>query len=68
MTHRYGGADLQPVPFTEGEYRRLLEAMPVMLWTADAGGVWEHVNAAWAAYTGVMGRTRGFGFEEALHP
>lgn len=68
MTHEHGGAGLRPVPSTEGEYRRLLEAMPVMLWTADAGGVWEHVNAAWATYTGITGHTRGFGFEEALHP
>ncbi|ULH17022.1 HD domain-containing protein (plasmid) [Deinococcus sp. KNUC1210] len=49
-------------------YRRLLEAMPVMLWTADAAGNWTHVNAAWIDYTGLIGETRGFGFEAALHP
>ena len=49
-------------------YYRLLESMPVMLWTADAGGIWHHVNEAWTRYTGVLGPTRGFGFEEALHP
>lgn len=51
-----------------GAYLRLLDAMPVMLWTADAGGHWNHVNRHWAAYTGLVGETRGFGFEEALHP
>lgn len=55
---------LQP----EDGYRHLIDAMPVMLWTANAAGTWEHVNRAWADYTGVVGRTRGFGFEEALHP
>jgi PAS domain S-box-containing protein/putative nucleotidyltransferase with HDIG domain len=49
-------------------YLRLLDAMPVMLWTADAGGVWHHVNGRWAEYTGLTGEARGFGFEEALHP
>lgn len=55
---------LQP----EDGYRHLLDEMPVMLWTADASGVWEHVNRAWVDYTGLVGGTRGFGFEEALHP
>ena len=49
-------------------YLRLLDAMPVMLWTADAEGHWHHVNRLWTAYTGLLGETGGFGFEEALHP
>jgi PAS domain S-box-containing protein/putative nucleotidyltransferase with HDIG domain len=49
-------------------YRRLLDAMPVMLWTAEATGRWTHVNNAWIRYTGVLGESRGFGFEAALHP
>ncbi|MPY65452.1 HD domain-containing protein [Deinococcus sp. SDU3-2] len=49
-------------------YLRLLDGMPVMLWTADAAGVWQHVNRRWAAYTGLTGASAGFGFEEALHP
>ncbi len=49
-------------------YQQLLEAMPVMLWTANADGVWHHVNRVWIHYTGLIGETRGFGFEEALHP
>lgn len=49
-------------------YLRLLNAMPVMLWTADASGHWQHVNRHWATYTGILGETEGFGFEEALHP
>ncbi|MFC5848210.1 HD domain-containing phosphohydrolase [Deinococcus petrolearius] len=49
-------------------YLRLLDAMPVMLWTADARGHWHHVNRHWASYTGLTGEAQGFGFEEALHP
>lgn len=39
-----------------------------MLWTANPQGVWEHVNREWVTYTGVLGETIGFGFEEAIHP
>ena len=60
--------ELYPPDGPGAAYERLLAAMPVMLWTANAHGVWEHVNRAWASYTGVMGDTWGFGFEEAMHP
>jgi diguanylate cyclase (GGDEF)-like protein/PAS domain S-box-containing protein len=46
----------------------LLAALPLMLWTARADGVWTHVNPRWAAYTGITSSDQGFGFEEALHP
>ncbi|MFB9991191.1 HD domain-containing phosphohydrolase [Deinococcus oregonensis] len=46
----------------------LLSALPAMLWTAGADGVWTHVNRRWAAYTGLQGESLGFGFEAALHP
>ena len=46
----------------------LLEALPVMLWTARADGVWTHVNTRWTTYTGIQGSAPGFGFEAALHP
>lgn len=49
-------------------YLRLLDRMPVMLWTADAAGRWHHVNGRWVDYTGLSGVAQGFGFEEALHP
>jgi len=55
---------LGPAP----EYRRLVEDMPVMLWTADAVGRWTHVNTRWIEYTGLVGEASGFGFEAALHP
>ena len=55
---------LSPAP----EYRRLVEDMPVMLWTADAVGRWTHVNTRWIEYTGLVGEASGFGFEAALHP
>lgn len=55
---------LGPAP----EYRRLVEEMPIMLWTADATGRWTHVNGRWTEYTGLIGEARGFGFEAALHP
>lgn len=50
------------------EYLLLLNAMPVMLWTADSAGIWQHVNGCWAEYTGLIGEAQGFGFEQALHP
>jgi diguanylate cyclase (GGDEF)-like protein/PAS domain S-box-containing protein/putative nucleotidyltransferase with HDIG domain len=46
----------------------LLSALPAMLWTARADGVWTHVNRRWAAFTGMQGESSGFGFEAALHP
>jgi len=46
-----------------------LEALPIMLWTARADGVWTHVNPRWESYTGYQGDAPGhFGFEAALHP
>jgi len=46
-----------------------LEALPIMLWTARADGVWTHVNPRWEIYTGYQGDAPGhFGFEAALHP
>jgi len=46
-----------------------LEALPIMLWTARADGVWTHVNPRWETYTGYQGDAPGhFGFEAALHP
>jgi len=47
-----------------------LEALPIMLWTARADGVWTHVNPRWEAYTGFQGDDAPghFGFEAALHP
>ena len=53
---------------SQEDYLKLLNAMPVMIWTADAVGRWQHVNTRWAEYTGVIGESAGFGFEEALHP
>ncbi|GAA5511664.1 hypothetical protein Dcar01_00376 [Deinococcus carri] len=53
---------------SEQAYLSLLNAMPVMLWTADAEGLWHHINGRWAEYTGLTGEALGFGFEEALHP
>jgi len=46
-----------------------LEALPIMLWTARADGVWTHVNPRWETYTGYHGDAPGhYGFEAALHP
>lgn len=62
-------ADLEPIPLhNRNEYQRLVEEMPVMLWTADLQGIWTHVNRRWIEYTGVLHESQGFGFEAALHP
>jgi PAS domain S-box-containing protein len=67
---QHEGTYLEPFRYINSQeaYLSLLNAMPVMLWTADAEGHWQHVNTRWAEYTGMVGEARGFGFEEALHP
>jgi PAS domain S-box-containing protein/putative nucleotidyltransferase with HDIG domain len=62
-------SDLEPIPKApHDQYQRVVEDMPVMLWTADEGGHWTHVNRRWTDYTGLVGVVPGFGFEAALHP
>jgi PAS domain S-box-containing protein len=52
----------------ERRYRNLAEAIPQVVWTADARGDAEYFNRRWEATTGMAaGASLGRGFREALH-
>src|SRR5205085_4089233 len=54
---------------SERRYAMLLEAMPQMVWTANAEGVVEYANRRWLEYTGLSPETAGqLGWEKVLHP
>jgi diguanylate cyclase (GGDEF)-like protein/PAS domain S-box-containing protein len=51
------------------EFRALAEAMPVIVWVADADGAVIYTNKGWADYTGLpVERCWGDGWLDALHP
>ena len=45
--------------------RRVTDAIPQLMWTADPDGVVDYANQRWTAYTG---RDGGRGLSEAFHP
>lgn len=50
-------------------YRTLADAMPQMVWAADANGWHFYFNRRWYEYTGLTeAESLGFGFASALHP
>ena len=50
-------------------YRLLLEAMPQMVWTADAQGRLLYANPRWLEYTGLsLADAGGFGWDRLVHP
>jgi diguanylate cyclase (GGDEF)-like protein/PAS domain S-box-containing protein len=54
---------------SERRYRLLAEAMPQMVWMADAQGRITYVNRAWSAYVGqTLTKIGGISFAQALHP
>jgi len=51
------------------QYRTLLEAIPQIVWTADAEGRVDYANSQWFEYTGLGIEKAGpFGWDELLHP
>lgn len=53
----------------EERYRALADAMPQLVWTADATGAMDYVNDRWAEYTGLsVEESLGKGWLAALHP
>jgi PAS domain S-box-containing protein len=54
---------------SERRYENLLEAMPQMVWTADAKGVIQYANRRWLEYLGVRQQdaTR-LRWDESVHP
>ena len=54
---------------SQRRYETLLEAMPQMVWTANAQRLVEYANRRWLDYTGLTLATAGqFGWNEVLHP
>lgn len=53
----------------EQRYRNLAEAVPQIVWTADAGGALEYANRRWVEYTGMpLTQARGNGWLSLVHP
>jgi PAS domain S-box-containing protein len=54
---------------SQRRYELLLEAMPQMVWTANAEGLLEYANRPWLEYTGLSLETAGrMGWDQVLHP
>jgi PAS domain S-box-containing protein len=53
----------------ERRYVNLAEAIPQIVWTADAGGEMRYANRRWVEYTGIeTARIRSGGWTRAIHP
>src|SRR5215210_4589710 len=54
---------------SEQRYRLLADAMPQIIWTADADGSFDYYNRRWYEYTGrTPDETLGWGWQPILHP
>ena len=54
---------------SEERYRLLADAMPQIVWTADADGSFDYYNRRWYEYTGrTPEQTLGWGWQPLLHP
>jgi len=54
---------------SQRRYELLLEAMPQMVWMANAEGTVEYANRRWLEYTGLSLETAGrMGWDQVLHP
>lgn len=54
---------------SESSFRQLAEAMPQMVWTADADGQVDYYNQRWHDYTGMnWEESKNWGWKPALHP
>ena len=58
----------QQVEETESRFRNMADASPVMLWMAEADGLWSFVNQTWLAFTGrTLEQEWGVGWAESVH-
>ena len=54
---------------SERRYRFLADAVPQLIWTADASGLVDYYNARWEAFAGLpMEQLRGTGWQQLVHP
>ncbi|OUL31793.1 hybrid sensor histidine kinase/response regulator [Nostoc sp. RF31YmG] len=60
---------LEALRQSEERYRYLAEAIPQLVWTADANGEGDYFNQNWCNYTGLtLEQSLGSGWVAALHP
>lgn len=60
---------LEVVRQSEERYRYLADAIPQLVWTADAHGECDYFNQNWCDYTGLtLEQSLGSGWVAALHP
>ncbi len=66
IEHRQSATDLEA---SEARYRTLADAMPQIVWTADADGSLDYYNQRWFDYTGMtLEQSKGWGWQPVLHP
>ena len=54
---------------TERRYHRLADAVPLLVWTADAGGAFTYFNQRWMDYTGyTLAQSLGTSWLSVVHP
>lgn len=54
---------------TERRYQSLADAVPQLVWTADAGGGFTYFNQRWMDYTGyTLAQSLGSGWPSVVHP
>ena len=54
---------------SEARFRLIANAIPQMVWSADAGGVNDYVNKRWSEFTGLPDeRLVGEGWRRVIHP
>jgi PAS domain S-box-containing protein len=54
---------------TERRYHRLADAVPQLVWAADAGGVFTYFNQRWMDYTGyTLAQSLGAAWSSVVHP
>ena len=54
---------------TERRYHRLADAVPQLVWTADASGAFTYFNQRWMDYTGdTLAQALGSGWPSVIHP
>ncbi|MEI8255367.1 MAG: PAS domain-containing protein, partial [Deltaproteobacteria bacterium] len=62
-------ADSEAPRAVEGQLRELIDALPVLVWTARPDGFVDYCSRIWCEYTGLTeAQSLGNGWTTALHP
>jgi PAS domain S-box-containing protein len=63
------GPDAEPEAPLEPQLRRVIDALPVLVWSAQPDGSVDFVNQRWQEFTGLdVGRGLAWGWRAAVHP